>query len=182
MVRGVNKRGQFFLIAAVVIIVVVVSVITISNYTAPKDNVKLYDLGQQLGIESQNVLDYGTYSQLNDSQMKVLMESFIRNYEAYMGGDKNIYFVFGNSQKINVIGYQDIANESVCIKLNIYSSECVPYTQIGTTTEYPSTTTLTKVAINIGGNEYQFSLKSGENFYFVIWQKVGGEKHVVTSG
>ena len=179
-----EKRGQFFLIAAVIIIVAVVSIITVTNYTQKKDNVRLYDLGQQLGIESQNVLDYGTYSELNDSQMKVLMENFIKNYHAYAGGDKNIYFVFGNSQKINVIGYQDITAESVCIKLNPNerNTNCTEYTTIGTTQEYLSGgVTISKVAIDIGGNEYQFSLKKGENFYFVIWQKVGGEKHVVTS-
>ena len=60
-----NRRAQFFLIAAVVIIVVVVSIVTISNYTEKRDVVKLYDLGQELGIEGQNVLDYGTYSELN---------------------------------------------------------------------------------------------------------------------
>ena len=110
-----GKRGQFFLIAAVVIIVVVVSVVTVSNYTQKKDSVKLYDVGQELGIESQNVLDYGTYSELDETQMKTLMENFIKNYVNYIQEKKNIYFVFGNSQKINVVGYQEIANESVCV-------------------------------------------------------------------
>lgn len=182
MKRRLNKNGQFFLIAAIVIIVAVVSIITVSNYTQPKDDVKLYDLGQQLGIESQNVLDYGTYSELNESQMNTLMESFVKNYHDYAGGDKNIYFVFGNSQKISVIGYQDVTAETVCIKLNpTGNSECKEYSTVGTTQQYTSTSSIYKVAIDIGGNEYQFSLKNGENFYFVIWQKVGGEKHVVTS-
>src|SRR4030043_739575 len=79
-----NRRGQFFLIAAVVIIVVVVSVVTISNYTQKKDVVKLYDFGQELGIESQNVLDYGTYSELDEDDLKILMENFIKNYVGYI--------------------------------------------------------------------------------------------------
>jgi hypothetical protein len=190
MFKKRGKRAQFFLIAAVVIIVVVVSVITVSNYTQPKSDVKLYDLGTELGIESQNVLDYGTYSQLNESQMTTLMETFIKNYHDYTGGDKNIYFIFGNSQKISVIGYQDIANESVCITLNpssyygygSSSNECANYTAIGTTQEFPADgQAITKVVITIASIDYQFKLKQGENFYFVIWQEVGGEKHVVTS-
>jgi len=178
---GRGKRGQFFLIAAVVIIVVVVSVVTVSNYTQKKGNVKLYDVGQELGIESQNVLDYGTYSELNETQMKTLMESFIKNYVNYIQEKKNIYFVFGNSQKINVIGYQEIANESVCVKLN-YGQECTPYLTIGQTQEFPATKgSISRVVIRIEDKDYQFSLKWGENFYFVIWQSIGGEKHVVTS-
>ncbi|VVB82457.1 Uncharacterised protein [uncultured archaeon] len=113
-----NKRGQFFLIAAVVIIVVIVSIATVSNYTQKTNVIKLYDLGQQLGVESQQVLDYGTYSELNDSDMTALMENFIQNYVTYIKESKNVYFVFGNKNKINVIGYQDIKNESVCVQVS----------------------------------------------------------------
>jgi hypothetical protein len=174
-----DHKGQFFLIAAVVIIVVVVSIVTITNYTQKRDVVKLYDLGQELGIESQNVLDYGTYSELNESEMKILMENFITNYVGYMQDKKNIYFIFGNSKKINVIGYQEIVNESVCVKVT--TSSCAPYLKIGETQEFLVGTGITKVAITIGGIEYDFKLKRGENFYFVIWQSVGGEKHVITN-
>ncbi len=270
-----NRRGQFFLIAAVVIIVVTVSIVTISNYTQKKDTVKLYDLGQELGIESQSVLDYGTYSELNETQMKMLMENFIQNYVDYIGETGNLYFVFGNRQKINVIGYQQLTNESVCIKVNPVvpwcgdgkvnqlgeecddnnddngdgcssecklenatscnhnnnraggercdgtdlegetcetmgfdepanisgtalkcsnckfdvsdcvpeeESECMPLEIMEETQEFTAPTgEITRVAIQIAENEYQFALRPGENFYFVIWQKIGGEKHVVTS-
>ncbi len=181
MNKGWNKKAQFFLIAAVIIIVVVVSVVTISNYTQKKDSVKLYDLGEELGIESQNVLDYGTYSELNEEQMAILMESFIKNYVSYIEAKKNIYFVYGNSQKINVIGYQEITNESVCVKID-GSTNCTPYLTIGKTQEFPAIgDDISRVVIVIADIEYQFRLKSGENFYFVIWQEIGGEKHVVTS-
>jgi len=175
-----NRKAQFFLIAAVVIIIVVVSIVTISNYTQRRDVVKLYDLGQELGIESQNVLDYGTYSELNEEQMKILMENFIKNYVSYIESNKNIYFVFGNKQKINVVGYQEIVNESVCVKID--GSYCTPYLTIGQTQEFPATgESISKVVIRIADVEYEFKLRSGENFYFVIWQSVGGEKYVITS-
>ncbi len=233
-----DKRGQFFLIAAVVIIVVVVSVVTISNYTQKKDVVKLYDFGQELGIESQNVLDYGTYSSLDSAQMQSLMENFIKNYVDYIGNDKNIYFVFGNKDKVNVIGYQEAAEESVCINVNPSGQKCqsgacvagagrcsqsqvecgykccsagqkcesgncvsgsscdssnvqcgsnccvacVPYLAMGETEGFTlgAGESISKVVIRIADVDYEFRLKSGENFYFVIWQSIGGEKHVVT--
>ncbi len=275
-----QKKGQFFLISAVVIIAVIVSIVTISNYIQKKDTIKLYDLGEELGIESQQVLDFGTYSELNETQMKTLMENFIQNYVNYIEEDKNIYFIFGNRQKINVIGYQELTSEEVCIKLNpetpecgdgivnekneqcddgnedrrdgcrycmleegcsgiTYSrsfsgfpifgdndgnnklcegenlngktcadlgfasgvlkctskcgfdvsscvkkeeTECIPLQVKGETEEFPATNgDIYKVVIRIGDIEYEFKLKGGENFYFVIWQKVGGEKHVVTN-
>ncbi len=176
-----NNRGQFFLIAAVVIIVVIVSLVTVSNYTSKKDNIKLYDLGKELGIESQHVLDYGTYSQLNEDQMKELMATFIKNYVQYIGGGKNIYFIYGNSRRINVVGYQDILEESVEICLD--NEECFAYTDIGTTIEYSKTSgaDIHKVFAIVGDTSYDFTLKEGENFYFIIWQELGGDKIVVTN-
>jgi len=177
-----NNRGQFFLIAAVVIIVVIVSVVTISNYTQKKETTKLYDLGKELGIESQNVLDYGTYNAKSPDEIKTLMEQFIVNYHNYQEQDKNIYFVFGNKDAVNVLGYQDIAAEDVCIKLNpTKQSECKLYSTIGTTQTYTTSGKIEDVAIVVSSTQYEFGLKTGENFYFIIWQKIGGERHVVTS-
>jgi hypothetical protein len=182
-----NKGGQFFLIAAITIIIIIVSVVTISNYTEKKNEVKLYDLKQEMGIESQQVLDYGTYNNLNSSQMKALMENFIKSYVNYIEEEKNIYFVFGNKQEINALGYQEINNESVCIKLNPgeegneENNECIPLA-MQQTQSFPAVSgQINVVVIRIEDNEYQFRLKPGENFYFVIWQKVGGQKNVVSS-
>jgi hypothetical protein len=185
-----NRKAQFFLIAAVVIIVVVVSVVTISNYTEKRDVSQLYDLGQEIGVESQNVIDYGTYNSLNASETQALMNTFIKNYVTYMGGDKNIYFVFGNKQQISVVAYQNISKEDVSVCLTIagsYTRSCneyqiVPPATTGGTQQFPSTGgDISRVAIKIGGTEYDFKLTEGENFYFVIWQKIGGNKHVITS-
>lgn len=194
-----DKHGQFFLIAAVIIIAVIVSIVTITNYTERKDVVRLYDLGEELGIESQQVLDYGTYSELNESEMTGLIENFIDKYVSYIEEDTNIYFVFGNKQKINVVGYQDLQNESVEVCLDIgHTSEtegitrkgqCVAYKSIGETESFTKCDdaitnceeNINRVTIKIGSEEYQFRLRYGENFYFVIWQEIGGEKHVVTS-
>ena len=242
-----NKKGQFFLIAAVIIIVVIVSVVTVSNYTTQKQTTKLYDLGKELGIESQNVLDYGTYSAKSPEEMKTLMEQFVNNYRSYLEQNKNIYFVFGNSQTVYTIAYQDAdPTELACISLNpsccsngqicasggicqnIQSSNricdnnqvqcgtnccnrgesCGPdgkckigatctqgivqcsacntifvtgSSQTAVATPIPSITTINEVAVTVADNIYQFRLKSGENFYFIIWQKIGGQRNVVTS-
>jgi len=180
-----NNRGQFFLIAAIIIIVVTVGIVTVSNYAGEKEAVKLYDLGEELGIESQNVLDYGTYSQLNEEEMKMLMENFIKNYVDYIGDTGNLYFVFGNKQKIYVVGYQELTNETVCITLNPETNpeaECVPLQIMGETQEFPSAgEEIEWVFINIENYEYQFKLNPGENFYFVIWQRIGGDKVVIKS-
>jgi len=179
-----NKGGQFFLIAAVILVVVIVSVITISNYTSTREEVKLYDLGQEMGIESQQVIDSGTYSGLDSEEMALLMENFAKNYVNYIEEDKNIYFVFGNKEEIRVLGYQEIEPEKVCIGLNNEPVDC-NIAMEKTQTFSSNKNEIDKVVIKIGEapNEYdyQFRLKPGENFYFVIWREIKGEKHVVIS-
>ncbi len=191
-----NRRGQYFITAAIIIIVIIVSFVTVSNYSQRKDTTRLYDLGQELGIESQEVLDYGTYSQLNEAEMKTLMESFIKTYAEYIGETGNLYFVFGNAGKVFTVAYQELIDEKVCLKINPpqgeeanenYPCTILEVTKLSAGTpkaeEFPAPegTEITRVAIVIEGIDYNFKLKEGENFYFVIWQKIGEEKHVITS-
>lgn len=187
MIKRWNKKGQFFLIAAVILIVTIVSVVTVSNYSEARSTVGLYDLGEELGIESQQVLEYGTYSNLNDTEMKSLMESFIVSYVDYIGETGNLYFVFGNKDTIYAIGYQEFVAEDVCIRVNpqgYAGTDCIPLKvgEVPETQEFTSEEQdITKVAVRLPDNEYQFRLRPGENFYFVIWQKIGEERHVITS-
>jgi len=174
-----NRRGQFYLIAAVIIIALIITFFTISNYIIKKDSVKLYDLGKELGIESQNVLDYGTYSSKDEAGMKSLITNFITKYHEYSGKDKNLYFLFGDKTAINVVAYQDFAPEAVLVQIG--EGTPTPLTKIGEAQEFPNTEKSSKVVITIEGVEYEFKLGNGENFYFVISQEIKGEKHVVTS-
>ncbi|HTY43910.1 MAG TPA: hypothetical protein VMC80_01585 [Patescibacteria group bacterium] len=172
----VGKRGQFYLIAAIVIIALIIGFAVVSSTPKKTTPIKLYDLGQELGIESQNVLAYGTYNELNDSQMQALWVQFVQEYASYTGEGKNLYFVFGNSATISVIAYQSL-NESASVdvgtgyqKLIINSGQPQSFVPSGST-----------VTIKIGDQKYQFNLQTGQNFYFVISQTVEGEKYVVTS-
>ena len=171
--KGVNKKGQFYLIAAIIIITVVVGFVTISNYSMKRDSVKIYDFGEELGIESQNVLDYGTYNE-GTVDMDALLEDFIESYVDYSGGGKNLYFLFGDFDNIKIIAYQEL-EESVSLD----GSEVAMMNGKGEKTHTPSADK--KVVIEIEEVEYDFKLTEGENFYFVISQEIEGEKYVVTN-
>ena len=147
-----GKRGQFYLMAAIIIITVIVGFVTISNYSRKKTSVKIYDLGEELGIESQNVLDYGTYTG-NDK-----LSDFLKQYSNYIDGGIDVYVITGNEDNLQVYKYSDGVEEQV-----------TDFTEEGG-----------KVIITIEETDYQFDLTAGENFYFVILQKIEGEKYVVT--
>ncbi len=155
-----GRKGQFYLLAAIIIITLIVGFVVVSNYSSRKSSVKLYDLGEELGIESQNVLDYGTYNSLDEGDMNELWERFIENYVAYAGENKNLYFIFGDPEGLGlqVVAYQDLALMN----------------------NPPPINTGDPVVIRIEDVDYEFDLILGQNFYFVVSQEIEGEKYIVT--
>jgi len=76
-----NKKGQFYLVAALVIIIITTSIVTYRSYikTAPV-SYKVYDLGSELNLETAEVVDYGLYSQ---AEQQTLMETWSKNFSEY---------------------------------------------------------------------------------------------------
>lgn len=173
-----NKRGQFYLLAAVIIIVVILAFALSSNFLQDKNPVKLYDLGEELGIESESVLNYGTFNE--DSKI----ENFTGLYSEYAGDDKELYFVYGNEETIKVAGFRDVIVGTVSIKLGGSGSGQEFSHSKFTTKEHQREQGTTQIRILIGEKEnqkeYVIELEPGENFYFIISQELDGEQHVVT--
>ena len=163
-----GRRGQFYLIAAMIIIVVVVGFVTISNYSRKRTSSKLYDFGDELEIESQNVIAYGTNK---GADLDNLLDQFTDSYIEYVGDNRNLYFLFGDSESIVVKAHQEISEE-----VSVDGSSLPITGGTGEETYAPQN----PVVISIGDTEYPFDLVEGENFYFIVSQEIEGEKYVVT--
>ena len=176
-----KKRGQFYLLAAIVIIVVISGFAAVSNYMEKKGSVKLYDLKEEIGIESGKVLDYGIIT--NEENINSLVENFTDLFQEYAGEDKDLYFIFGNYTDIWVISYEEV----IIGNIRIYSSDTG--SNIALTAKEATPTRLDilkeqdvhKVEVVIGGIDYDFELKPGDNFFFILSQEIEGEKHVIIS-
>ena len=175
-----NRKGQFYLIAAIIIIAIIIGFAAIKNYTQKKEVIKLYNLGDELKIESENVLDYGTYNGFEKEEMEEFLIKFIESYADYASEGKNLYFLFGNNQKFNFIAYQELAT-----KISIDIGEGINIVQTNDVGElkefFPEDGEIDKVIITIEDLVYEFDLEQGENFYFIISQEIEGEQYVVTS-
>jgi hypothetical protein len=150
-----GKRGQFYLLAAIIIITLIVGFVTLQNYSYGKTSVKLDDLKEELAIESQNVIDYGTSSH---DDWDIQLEQFIESYVNYAGAGKDLYFIFGDSGSLQVKAYQN---------LKLVDAPLI-------------TTEGGEIFITIDNIEYKFDLLDEENFYFIVSQEIEGEKHIVT--
>ncbi|MFH1585364.1 MAG: hypothetical protein ABIB79_01185 [archaeon] len=186
--EGVGNKGQFYLLAAVIIVAIIIGFAAISNYSNREVSKKIYDLGEELGIESAKVLDYGTYNELSETNMTNLLTTFIEAYSEY-GEIQKLYFIFGNADEINFYAYHQIEGEhEIVLSVGGQSGGTNASTfEVGEgSVESKDLTVSAKdiktVTVVIGGQEYKFDLKPGENFYFIIVLTDEGEQFVYIGG
>jgi hypothetical protein len=175
MIKRGNKKGQFYLLAAIVLVAVIIGFATVTNYYKKQVQVKVYDLGDELGIEGNNVIEYGIIQGISQ------IEDFNEKFGKYADG--NFYFVYGNSKALTIATMQDVILGNVQVLISGWQVPTVnieekAYTKI---IESSNEAIGDYIEIIAEGTTYKFTLKPGENFYFVISQDVGGEKHIAIS-
>jgi hypothetical protein len=169
--RGMNKTGQFYLIAAIILAAIIIGIITVSNYSKKEMSFEVYDLKEELQIESENVIDYGIYNEFSQTEMHELLDNFVQIYIDSESNDKDLYFVFGNENNMTLKGFQK-SNQTVRLNNAIITTS--PGAFVG------GINPVGDLKVLIAENTYDFKLESGENFYFIIFQKIGGDEYVVT--
>ena len=170
---GFGKKGQFYLIAAIILATIIIGISVVVNYSKKQDSGNLENLKEEIQIESENVLDYGVYNELSDSDMKTLLTDFSKDYINSKCKDKNLYFIFGNSGSLTVVSSQsseetariNVGGETVDL---IITQEGVSFSPLGN-----------QVSLIINDFTHNFKLEEGENFYFLISQEIGGGTYVI---
>jgi hypothetical protein len=174
MIKRGDKTGQFYLIAAIILATLVIGIVTISNYARRESNLKLHELKEEIQIESAYVLDYGLYKGFDEAEFYTLLLDFTKDYIDYQGKNKDLYFVFGNQNNITVTGYQEL-NKSVSLDGSVITTSSGEF--IG---GINSETDMAMVILSISDTLYEFELNSGENFYFILSQKINKGEYIIT--
>ena len=112
LIKG--KTAQFYLIAAIIISVVILGLVTMSNYSRRQESIRTENIGEELNIESEKVLDFGTYNGYSESQMQDLMENFSGNYINYVQEGVDFYFLFGKQQQDNSCWIFPVRFNNIC--------------------------------------------------------------------
>jgi len=183
-----DKRGQFYLLAAVIIITGIVGIASIKNYAVEPSGgaaaERIYDLSREVGYESANVIDFGIY---NQSYGDVLIENWIDTYANYSRDREGIsewLFVYGNGSEIRTINFTSENKGEIGIpiggkKIRAKSKPSL-FREKRSLGSYPNLPTTITVRDTLGV-ERKFKLNFGENFYFVV-AKVGEEETIVERG
>jgi len=166
-----DKRGQFYLIAAVIIVGLVIGFAALRNRVMEERGfTKVYDLGDELNIETANVYDYGIFDETRNPDE--LIQSWREKYSVYAQGKiaGTWILIYGDGDAQNLEGWKfDKSTASGRIDLvgiteyNVESKEIEP-TDVTNLLEYSEDS----VKFTLGEFEHEFPLKSGENFFFII--------------
>jgi hypothetical protein len=198
-----EKRGQFYIVAAIIIIGVILGFVTMSNYAVaiPKP-AKVYDLSGQLSLESGQVIDAAIYNGTQD--VNTAIDNFAQNFSNYAnqyGNDTELVFIYGDDKNIYVASYSEI-NDTTFITgnenppgptINISSSKestwnVLNYSRYqweeGGSGLYANSGINEKIVkIKLGeNNEPIFFIKEGQFFSYIMIKKIGSEEYVTSKG
>jgi hypothetical protein len=168
-----DKKGQFYLVGAMIIVALLVGFATVNNFIQQEDSTKVYDLGEELGIEGDQVVEYGIINP--ERTISMLLNDFTSKYSNYASSSNvKIFFIFGNEKEITVLTYEELLAGSISVgDSTLQISE-------GTRSETKIIPIDNKVEVKLEDVVHEFELKPGENFYYVIIQETKeGSRNVI---
>jgi len=168
-----NRRGQFYLIAAIIIIAVLFGLVAVTNYVKEKpSSIKYYDLDSELKLESEQVINYGI---INSQEVNGLLESFSTSYADYInqGEQANLYFIYGDEETIHTLAYKtDESQGGVSLDLGGNAPIKKSIESRSIEKDEKNVAGEKNVKITLGETDYNLEVKKGNNFYFIIKEPV----------
>jgi len=164
-----KKRGQFYIIAAIIIIAVLLGIAAYTNYASRKGKgSRIYDLGDELGIETGYVYDYGVF---NGAELDSLIDEWTDIYIDYtkeQGVIENWIFIYGDDSGMRASIFLLIEQGSIDVIAG-GTATGVTITEIGRVTrDVVAVGEGNEVVVEFKDLKYTFNLEKGENFFFII--------------
>ncbi|GIU68672.1 MAG: hypothetical protein KatS3mg001_522 [Candidatus Pacearchaeota archaeon] len=167
-----EKKGQFYLIAAVVISSLIIGISIAGNTSLKTKNTDFYDLAEEIRIESKKTIDAATSSGFQSNEIILLMENFTNNYIKKSFNRTDLYFIFGDSNNITLSGYQKEAK-----LVEIESGNEINTTSPGRFS-ISIDPQLQNLNLTIDQKPFSFEIMPGQNFYFVLIQTKNNEEYI----
>src|SRR3989344_6842677 len=168
-----EKRGQFYLIAALVIVAVIASLTTIYNSArTSEEDISFYDLSNEINFEALQFLDSGFFNGLTEEEINRSLNALIESY-AYSNPSTDLVIIYGNRAYVNMIAYIYQVTGTICFFGESACYENIAAPQIFNVEDIPVTNG--KVTISLGDSEYTFNVKEeGQNFFLVLKREGDG--------
>jgi hypothetical protein len=185
-----RKNGQFYLMAAIIIIALIIGFAAIrTGVRTGTDSSSVMDLAEELGLEGARVVDTGIYYKQDGGQIVIgedyyksleeMLRDFTAKYKEFVI-DKELVVIY-STEEGNVIAAEVKSIETGCIATPLGGSGpafCVE--EIGFFPSILSPDEEGIVIFQFDSVPYEFELQEGENFFFILSQKIDGEQFVAT--
>lgn len=181
-----NKRGQFFLVAAIAIIGVVYGLSAVyTSIETPDTDPLVYDLTKEIKYEANTVIDSGVFNAETDGKM----ESNIQNLTDYYGSTNlgsDLILIYGNRSNMTALFYttQDTGSIGVDFGTGQISHTVDQTRKFGNTFKIPPEDDAVTIILDENQNEeirYSFDVKPGEMFFIVLKKEKQGEQFVAAT-
>lgn len=189
-----NKRGQFFIIAAVVISAVLVGLVLTKNYVYTQDTPeRITSLTEDINDESMRVIDYGVY---NEGDLSAKMENFSKVMNTYLSDaapNTNFIFIYRNKTSLTIRNYgvnASLASYPIqdCAKATfsrIGFGSLASTTATGTWEDSRNCVNVLEITdkdlvITINGKDVTFPISENRYFGFLLKLDKGENTYVIT--
>lgn len=174
-----NKRAQFYLIAAIVIIGIIagLSFVYINAKTSREDSSVKY-LANEINFEVSQVVDSGVYNSLPEGDINENIENLTNHY-AQANPEIDLLIVFGNTEQLTFIFYNNPNTAGINVFYNNEQVIVSPPKEPKTIKTIPRTGNQITVTLEDSTTQ-TYQLK--ERALFILLKKEkGGERFVATS-
>ena len=170
-----NQKGQVFLMAAIIIAGLLFGLTKISNRgVAREEPESFYDLADEIGFEAKRVLDYGV---ITGQPSAGFTFQLLNSYSEYIS-DEDVVFIFGNATGVYAVYYQTFTNLNTVSLGGIGFPITVTLASQTPVILQPLPNGVSVATVRVRGNDYNFNLRPGQNFYFVLIKEEEGEQFV----
>ncbi|MEK6859192.1 MAG: hypothetical protein AABX54_00100 [Nanoarchaeota archaeon] len=174
-----NKKGQFYIIAAIIIVIIISGIAGISTFIVVNPEPKtMEDINLNLREETSRIIDYGIY---NGTDLTSLEENFTeKDFASYIldrTNNANMTFIYGNKSGLKMIEYSTTDAGNSCLGSSCVDSLAANIKRSNIQVDADDKTT----EVTLLNKKFLFKLRKNEMFYFVIIKEKEGEIYVKTN-
>lgn len=181
-----NKKAQFFIIAALIISGIILTFGKVyTSSTIEKEALKVYDLSNQIQYETSQVIDNGIFNEKSPIAIKEELKN-LTAYYASLNPDSSISLLFGNSSDIFLIEYNLSSSKVIEVKVGAFPVE----SNLAPGASFEASSQSIKIKIQTLGKspdssteskniEHSLIIDSEQVFYIVIRKKAKGQDVIV---
>jgi len=178
--KEINKKGQFYLVAAIMIVIVIFGLTSIRTFAIVKTEPRqINDISAELKEETTRIIDYGIFSGKNLTEIS---ENFTNEeYAPYFikkTENANILFIYGNLTNLYSAQYLPQSTGNVFATLGGGGTNWQESTVLVNKTTVTGIIKGDILTVTMLGKDFDFEVKGNEMFYFVVAQEREGEIYV----